>query len=42
MVILTKEMSGGFKDVSAKEGIVTGYLNAFSNIFGLLILNQDL
>lgn len=30
MVILTKEMSGGFKDVSAKEGIVTGYLNAFN------------
>jgi HK97 family phage prohead protease len=30
MLTLTKDMSGGFKDISQKEGIVTGYLNAFN------------
>lgn len=30
MITLTKGFSGGFKDASVKEGIVTGYLNAFN------------
>jgi len=30
MITLTKGYSGGFKDASIKEGIVTGYLNAFN------------